>query len=405
MNPNDQINTVWRVCDNNPEGVCHCDWRLTINNCAEEKVMRIIYIINVALSSLTVIFGKCYYDYDIPYIIVRDEYQANSIIQHAIVFSGFYMLGKRIIFQGHSLFGRGDSARKGIFRPKPVECLLLMITIFSVLRLVSSLVLVLDIAPTNMIFRSFIFEIPWQWGYGGFVLYLIGIAQTLAESHKAIATGWLPSPILVDIIGFTQLLFPFVVNNTCSIIAGAMLNAGNDKVAEIFIRLLYIFWFLEDSVLTLAVVWAGSRLISVLNRHLYQFRVTGDRYTSIKGGIMKIKLIIVIAAIGLSGFAAFLLLYGILRPMIMTSTVGSAVLGGIWTWLGAFMCISCEAAVAIRYVFFPKWPTPKLVFQILQQIRTPEDPAIPATTIPLNTPRIILKAMEEIAPALLLLLH
>lgn len=34
----------------------------------------------------------------------------------------------------------------------------------------------------------------------------------------------------------------------------------------------------------------------------------------------------------------------------MTSTVGSAILGGIWTWLGAFMCISCEAAVAIRYL-------------------------------------------------------
>lgn len=67
-----------------------------------------------------------------------------------------------------------------------------------------------------------------------------------------------------------------------------MLNAGNDKIAEIFIRLLYVFWFLEDSTLALAVIWAGSRLISVLNRHLYQFRVTGDRYTSIKGGIIKV---------------------------------------------------------------------------------------------------------------------
>ncbi|CAM0138053.1 unnamed protein product [Umbelopsis sp. WA50703] len=231
-----------------------------------------------------------------------------------------------------------------------------MITIFSILRLVSSLVLVLDIAPSNMIFRSFIFEIPWQWGFGGFVLYLIGIAQTLAESHKAIATGWLPSPILVDVIGFTMLLFPFVMNNTCSLIAGAMLDAGNERLALIFIRLLYVCWFLEDSVLTLSVVWAGSRLIAVLHRHLYQFRVTGERYTSIKGGILKIKLIIVIAAIGLSGFASFLLLYGILRNLIMTSTVGSAVLGGIWTWLGAFMCISCEAAVAIS----PKMANPKI---------------------------------------------
>lgn len=39
----------------------------------------------------------------------------------------------------------------------------------------------------------------------------------------------------------------------------------------------------------------------------------------------------------------------------MTSTVGSAILGGIWTWLGAFMCISCEAAVAIRYVWITRY--------------------------------------------------
>ncbi|GAB5587732.1 hypothetical protein Unana1_02632 [Umbelopsis nana] len=285
MDVNSQINTVWRVCNNNQDHTCHCDWRLTIKNCAEERVMNIIYIINIALSSLTVIFG-------------------------------FYML----------------------------------------VRLVSSLVLVLDIAPSNMIFRSFIFEIPWQMGFAGFVLYLIGIAQTLAASHKAIATGWLPSPWLVDAFGFSLLLFPFVVNNTCSIIAGAMLEAGNDKLAVIFIRLLYIFWFLEDSVLTLAVVWAGTRLIKVLNRHLFQFRVTGERYTSIKGGILKIKLVIIIAAFGLSGFAAFLLLYGILRNIIMTSTVGSGILGGIWTWLGAFMCISCEAAVAIS----PKMAAPSV---------------------------------------------
>ncbi|KAI9287337.1 hypothetical protein BC943DRAFT_319551 [Umbelopsis sp. AD052] len=323
MDVNSQINTVWRVCDNNPDNICHCDWRLTIKNCAEERVMNIVYIINIALSAITVLFG-------------------------------LYMLAKRVFFQGHSFVIRSEG--RGLFRPKPVECLLLFITIFSILRLVSSLVLVLDIAPGNMIFRSFIFEIPWQWGFGGFVLYLIGIAQTLADSHKAISKGWLPSPILVDVFGFSLLLLPFIANNTCSLIAGAMLDAGHDRVAQIFIRLLYVFWFVEDSTLAISVVWAGSRLVQLLTRHLFQFRVTGERYSSIKGGIVKIKLVIVIAGIGLSGFASFLLLYGILRDYIMTSTVGSAILGGIWTWLGAFMCISCEAAVAIS----PKMASPSV---------------------------------------------
>lgn len=69
-----------------------------------------------------------------------------------------------------------------------------------------------------------------------------------------------------------------------------MLDAGHDKVAVIFIRLLYVFWFVEDSTLALAVVWAGSRLVQLLTRHLFQFRVTGERYSSIKGGILKVKI-------------------------------------------------------------------------------------------------------------------
>lgn len=66
-------------------------------------------------------------------------------------------------------------------------------------RLLASLVLVTDVAPTNLIFRSWLFEISWQFGYGGckwsiiiiapshhyslyvVALYLVGIAQTLAD--------------------------------------------------------------------------------------------------------------------------------------------------------------------------------------------------------------------------------
>jgi hypothetical protein len=69
-----------------------------------------------------------------------------------------------------------------------------------------------------------------------------------------------------------------------------MLDAGHDRAAVIFIRLLYVFWFVEDSTLALSVVWAGSRLVQLLTRHLFQFRVTGERYSSIKGGILKVYL-------------------------------------------------------------------------------------------------------------------
>jgi hypothetical protein len=42
------------------------------------------------------------------------------------------MLGKRIFLQGHTFMIRSEG--RGLFRPKPVECLLLFITIFSICK-------------------------------------------------------------------------------------------------------------------------------------------------------------------------------------------------------------------------------------------------------------------------------
>jgi hypothetical protein len=61
--------------------------------------------------------------------------------------------------------------------------MLLFIVIYNLLRLLSSTILIADVVP-DMISRSFIFEFPWQFGYGSFALYLIGIAQTLADVRK-----------------------------------------------------------------------------------------------------------------------------------------------------------------------------------------------------------------------------
>jgi hypothetical protein len=42
------------------------------------------------------------------------------------------MLAKRIFLQGHTFVIRSEG--RGLFRPKPVECLLLFITIFSICK-------------------------------------------------------------------------------------------------------------------------------------------------------------------------------------------------------------------------------------------------------------------------------
>lgn len=39
------------------DGVCHCDWRLTIYDCAEANAMWYIYIVNIAFSAVVIAIG------------------------------------------------------------------------------------------------------------------------------------------------------------------------------------------------------------------------------------------------------------------------------------------------------------------------------------------------------------
>ncbi|KAI9315829.1 hypothetical protein BX666DRAFT_2122144 [Dichotomocladium elegans] len=296
------------------DAVCHCDWRLSIVNCEEATAMYFIYIVNIALSAL-------------------------------VVAVGCVLIFHRMVVKGHRLWDYSRSG--GCLRPKPVDTMLVLLTIYNILRLVSSLVLVLDVAPENIILRSFLFEIPWQFGYGSFALYLVGIAQTLAESHKAVSTGWLPSATVVDLLGSWFFLWPFVINNICSVLAGVYAEA-NLYVAEVFSRLLYGFWFLHDTSLSAAVLFAGYRLVRILNSHLVKFTKGSVRYQAVKTGIFKIKMLVGIIIICLLQFASFLLLYGILRDLIMTSTAGSVILSVIWTYLGPLTTVFVELAIIIN---------------------------------------------------------
>ncbi|KAI8881062.1 hypothetical protein K501DRAFT_223763 [Backusella circina FSU 941] len=298
------------------DNVCHCDWRLTINDCVEAPAARIIYIINIAISGLV------------------------SLIGIGLIFN-------RVVINGHSFLELKST--KGCLRPKPIDCMLLLLTVFNILRLLTSVLLVANVSPDNMIARSFMFEFPWQFGYGAFALYLVGIAQTLADSHKAISSGWLPSPRTVDILGLTIFLTPFIVNNIVALGAGALART-NVYAAEICTRLLYVFWFVHCFGLACAVLFSGSKLVRILNKHLEKFQTSGPRYTSVKTGIFKIRALMGLISVCLFMFAVFLLMFGVLRDKIMASLPGSLALSVIWNYLGPVTTIFVEAAI----IFNPK---------------------------------------------------
>ncbi|KAI8877238.1 hypothetical protein K501DRAFT_198625, partial [Backusella circina FSU 941] len=260
---------------------------------------------------------------------------------------GLGILYHRIIIRGHSLID--FSPKKGLLRPKPIDSMFFILTIYNMIRLASSAILVADAASGNMVFRSFMFEFGWQFGFWGCTAYVIGIAQASAESQKSISTKWLPLPRIVDTAGFTFLIVPFVLNNTASITAG-VLATSNIKAADIFTKLLYVFWFLHCGSLATSVVYCGSRLIQTLSDHLKKFNATGERHAKIKTGIFKIRSMVIIISIALYSFALFLIFYGILRDLVMKNYVGSIFLCTVWNLLGPIATLGA----ALTIIFNPK---------------------------------------------------
>ncbi|ORY92030.1 hypothetical protein BCR43DRAFT_497671 [Syncephalastrum racemosum] len=302
--------SLYRHCDQ--EHGCHCDWRLSVHGCEESHAMQIVYIVNIAYSALVAI-------------------------------GGLGILYNRCVLKGRRFFEINSG--KGCLRPKPIECMILLLTIFNLFRLTSAVILVWDVAPNNMMLRSWLFEFPWYFGYGGFALYLLGIAQTLADSHKAISEGWLPSPLTVDIVGCTIFLAPPILHTPVVLVSGALAAGGNEHAAQALVRVQYSLWTLHCCVLSSAVMFSGIRLVRILNGHLTKFQVGSPRYSAIKNGIFKINAVMGIITLCLMLFAAQCLLYAILRDQIMTSTAGSIALAVIWTYLGPAAIFCVELAI------------------------------------------------------------
>ncbi|KAI8096318.1 uncharacterized protein BX664DRAFT_382779 [Halteromyces radiatus] len=330
--PNER--TLMRQCVN---GICHCDFRLTVTNCVESFALRTMYLSFIALSALVIIIG-------------------------------IGLSSDRYFRKGHRLFETGSD--RGLLRPKPIDCLVFFITVFNskfhrrhvlvshllltfflhypllVVRMICAILIVIDHDPTNVLARSFMFEFSWHFGYAACALYLLGIAQTLSESHKNLTRGWLPSPTTVDIIGICFMLGPVVLHNICSIAAGA-LAYSQLGTAEVFTNLLYGFWFMHCITLSLTVLFAGVRLIRILNCHLIKFPPTGDRYKSIRLGVFKIQALMTIIVLCLAGYAVFLLVYAIVRDQVTQNSAGSIAMATIWNFWAPVATLLGEIALIV----------------------------------------------------------
>ncbi|KAG2224295.1 hypothetical protein INT45_012863 [Circinella minor] len=301
------MDSLARQCS---DGICHCDWRIEIQNCEEHEGLYYISIINIAIAGLGGLM---------------------SIV----------LLAYRLFIQGHSLWNNGPNT--GAFlRPKPVDSMLLFFAIHSILHLLQSVFLIFDIVR-NYAFRSFFFEFGMDFAYGGVTVYLIGIAQTISQSRNV--SGWLPSPRVVDVVGGIFLFSPFLIN-TCFSVSAGVLAESSVSTARALAHIHYAAWTVECGGLGGAVLYAGIRLVRILQGHHNNFKRRGH-YAAVQSGIFKIQMIVAAFVIAVWGFAVICLFYFALRIQIINNTIGSLFMGALWWNLAGVTIIFAQIVVIL----------------------------------------------------------
>ncbi|CAO3645765.1 unnamed protein product [Cunninghamella echinulata] len=299
---------------------CHCDWRLSIYGCEESKPMFTIYIVHIIISSINLILG--------------------SII-----------LYNRLFVIGYSLFSR-NFRQQGPFgsffiRIRPLECLLTFVFLFCSLRILSSTLLIADIGVDHIIFRSWLSEFCWQVGFSGCTLYLVGVVQLIVDSNEGLFLTWLPGKRTINAIAYWILFSPLIMNNIFSILAGVFAVHNQQYEADLATRLLYLMWVINCIISGVSVIFAGARLVKIMNRYLFSLGQGTTKYKMVKYTLFRIKTTLILLVICITGFATFLFFYFLLRIRILTDTTGSIVLGTIWNLFADGMILLFESILLI----------------------------------------------------------
>ncbi|KAI9310791.1 hypothetical protein BX666DRAFT_2002701 [Dichotomocladium elegans] len=312
----EQTKSLERICI---DGVCHCDFRLTITDCEESQGLWYVHAIHASFAFVTALIGIA-------------------------------LFGYRVGVKKYQFWFMEPTLKGGRIRPRPIEGMLLISFFYNTFRSFSSLYLLLDIAPDNLVARTFIFEFPWPFGYGAVVVYLNSIAQTVAQS-RTIGCSWLPcSPRSVDAVGTLLFFLPFLLNNAFSIPIG-IIGQSDPTTAIILTRVLDIAWFFLNAFLFVAVFFSAARLIRILGSRAHG---KAQNLDDVPGGIIrKVEMIVLLFSLCLVGFAFFLLFFGAMRDHIITHKIGNITLALLWMNWGASSCFISQFVLVVNPRFFP----------------------------------------------------
>ncbi|KAI7868233.1 hypothetical protein BDF14DRAFT_563612 [Spinellus fusiger] len=178
---------------------------------------------------------------------------------------GSILLFHRMYYRGQRLFTY--CAQTKFIRPRPVDSMLFFFLMYNIARIIQVIIVITDVSP-NIVFRSFLYELPWQFGVAGFSCYFFGIAHTVADTSEKIYTDWFDNPKLIDVVCTCIIFAPFISNNIYSIVAGNYAQNGLIQDATVTTRAMYFMWTLYFAIVFIFIFVAGCRLLRLLNKNM-----------------------------------------------------------------------------------------------------------------------------------------
>ena len=147
-------------------------------------------------------------------------------------------------------------------------------------------------------------------------------------------------------------MLPFISNNICSIAAGALGLKGDFVRADKLTSALYYFWTFYTCSLGAFIVFAGQRLIGLLQDHFEgKPGVNPDDIEKMKLGVVKVRIVTLSACCCLLLFSVMNVLYGIFRTSITTYVPYNMSIAVIWTFNGIFATGLIIFSVILKYVY------------------------------------------------------
>ncbi|ORZ25950.1 hypothetical protein BCR42DRAFT_401274 [Absidia repens] len=313
------------------DGVCHCDFRLSIYHCVESSVL--VSIIRAALVMASI----------------------NSII-------GIGILIQRLILQSQSVFDKRSLGKRFFLRPRPIDSLFFFTTLFSTLWVIDFIILLVDILPYCQALRSILFDLPLQLCTDTCSLYMLSLLQRFSQTetieneghHVKFSLGkWIggQSPFSVNLLwlehycGIMLVLFPFIVNNALSLVIGILADNGKIATAEHITRLHFGLWTVTSSSVWFLFIYSLQRI-----NYLYPSSLSIHSNQSLQISFYRNKIFLTTLNYCSGLFVFLFLFYCLFRTNILQNT--SILLMYCSCWI--YVPLVTQLALQITYILHPQ---------------------------------------------------